>query len=258
MKILADFNEAANQYNIGNNKRLRELCSGLLLHSPIKVFGYRRFFFDGTYLALCTDIHYQEYYFKNFINVGRVFYHALSNSNLKKFSYFLWPAVPNTRDPIMAALLKHDIWNGMTIYWRTNKYIESFAFAANASDTNLQNYLINHLDLLKNFIFEFWRKGKLVICDYDKASLARFKDFEEFKFSQMLEEIPDDKIPLTIRQEECIRMVAKGYTSKKIAKELEIAPKTVENHILAVKEKALVRNKDEIVDLYYSGRFLIT
>jgi DNA-binding CsgD family transcriptional regulator len=38
---------------------------------------------------------------------------------------------------------------------------------------------------------------------------------------------------LTDRQKDCLRLVAHGYTSKEIGRQLELSPSTVDNHILA-------------------------
>jgi DNA-binding CsgD family transcriptional regulator len=38
---------------------------------------------------------------------------------------------------------------------------------------------------------------------------------------------------LTDRQKDCLRLVAQGYTSKEIGRQLDLSPSTVDNHILA-------------------------
>jgi DNA-binding CsgD family transcriptional regulator len=38
---------------------------------------------------------------------------------------------------------------------------------------------------------------------------------------------------LTDRQKDCLRLVAHGYTSKEIGRQLDLSPSTVDNHILA-------------------------
>jgi DNA-binding CsgD family transcriptional regulator len=38
---------------------------------------------------------------------------------------------------------------------------------------------------------------------------------------------------LTERQKDCLRLVAHGYTSKEIGRQLDLSPSTVDNHILA-------------------------
>jgi FixJ family two-component response regulator len=38
---------------------------------------------------------------------------------------------------------------------------------------------------------------------------------------------------LTLRQKDCLRLVAQGYTSKEIGRELGISYSTVDNHLLA-------------------------
>jgi DNA-binding CsgD family transcriptional regulator len=38
---------------------------------------------------------------------------------------------------------------------------------------------------------------------------------------------------LTDRQKDCLRLVARGYTSKEIGRQLALSPSTVDNHVLA-------------------------
>lgn len=52
---------------------------------------------------------------------------------------------------------------------------------------------------------------------------------------------------LTAREEEVMRLIAKGYSNKEISNQLKIAVKTVESHKANVMEKLELRNRTEIV-----------
>ncbi len=49
--------------------------------------------------------------------------------------------------------------------------------------------------------------------------------------------------PLTRRQHECVELVTKGLSSKEIARELGIAPSTVDNHIAQVMHQLGIPNR---------------
>lgn len=56
-------------------------------------------------------------------------------------------------------------------------------------------------------------------------------------------ENPSDSALLTPRQSECMKLVERGLTSKQIARELGISPRTVDQHIGAVIDMLQVNNR---------------
>ena len=52
-------------------------------------------------------------------------------------------------------------------------------------------------------------------------------------------------IRLTERQKECLRLVAQGYTSKEIGRALDLAPSTVDNHILTAVQSMSANSRSE-------------
>jgi RNA polymerase sigma factor (sigma-70 family) len=51
---------------------------------------------------------------------------------------------------------------------------------------------------------------------------------------------------LTAREQEVLRLIARGYSYKEIARELTISPKTVETHVSAVLRKLQLSNRHEL------------
>lgn len=54
-----------------------------------------------------------------------------------------------------------------------------------------------------------------------------------------------DRGKLTLRQKDCVRLVADGYTSKQIAQFLNISPSTVDNHIRSALRALNVESRAE-------------
>jgi DNA-binding CsgD family transcriptional regulator len=50
---------------------------------------------------------------------------------------------------------------------------------------------------------------------------------------------------LTERQKDCLRLVAQGYTSKEIGRALDLAPSTVDNHILTAVQSMSAHSRGE-------------
>jgi DNA-binding NarL/FixJ family response regulator len=51
---------------------------------------------------------------------------------------------------------------------------------------------------------------------------------------------------LTVREKEVLRLIARGYTYKEVAKRLSISVKTVETHVSAVLRKLQLSNRHEL------------
>jgi DNA-binding CsgD family transcriptional regulator len=52
---------------------------------------------------------------------------------------------------------------------------------------------------------------------------------------------------LTRREFQVLELVAKGYSAKEVAQEIDIAPRTVEGHIDTIKLKLRARNRTHMV-----------
>ena len=66
-------------------------------------------------------------------------------------------------------------------------------------------------------------------------------------FSSVPPEVVDPELDqLTAREQEVLRLIARGYSYKEIARELTISPKTVETHVSAVLRKLQLSNRHEL------------
>jgi DNA-binding NarL/FixJ family response regulator len=66
-------------------------------------------------------------------------------------------------------------------------------------------------------------------------------------FSSVPQVVIDPELDqLTAREQEVLRLIARGYAYKEIARELSISPKTVETHVSAVLRKLQLSNRHEL------------
>lgn len=63
--------------------------------------------------------------------------------------------------------------------------------------------------------------------------------------------------PLTAREEDVVRLVARGLPNKAIAGQLGISPRTVEGHLNHVFEKVGVTSRTELVHYALATRLLL-
>lgn len=258
-------NKAAVEYNKYAADKLNEIFAPLFANSQINTFGYRKFFPDGSYIALCTRNDWQEYYFNNIPDLGLAFSQAVFDTPLYQITFFLWPK--ERGDSILDALWHFDIWNGITAYYKTGEYIESFAFAGYRNDTQLHNYFINNLALLEKYIDHFKEKAAELIKP-DDNKMAKFQNTiniclkpilcsavekSEFCFldnntHRMLDSC-GSPVKLSRREAECLVLLSKGHTAKSIAIHLNISFRTVEAYIHNIKSKTKTNCKAELLSL---------
>ncbi len=79
------------------------------------------------------------------------------------------------------------------------------------------------------------------------AQIAR-KVVQSFHRKQV--KLSEDQAPLTVREEQVLNLLSKGYLYKEIASELSISSDTVHNHIRKIYEKLQVHSRTEAVVKY--------
>lgn len=86
------------------------------------------------------------------------------------------------------------------------------------------------------------------VADGDAVFSPRLAGFvlDAFAGSPELPEIDPELDQLTAREREVLRLIARGYTYKELARRLEISVKTVETHVSAVLRKLQLSSRHEL------------
>jgi DNA-binding NarL/FixJ family response regulator len=85
------------------------------------------------------------------------------------------------------------------------------------------------------------------INDGDAVFSPRLAGFVLDAFAGEIDLPADPEIDqLTVREKEVLRLIARGYTYKEVAKRLSISVKTVETHVSAVLRKLQLSNRHEL------------
>jgi len=85
------------------------------------------------------------------------------------------------------------------------------------------------------------------VADDDAVFSRRLAGFVLDAFAQVpLEAIDPELDQLTPREHEVLRLIARGYAYKEIARELSISTKTVETHVSSVLRKLQLSNRHEL------------
>lgn len=97
------------------------------------------------------------------------------------------------------------------------------------------------------------REGKRFLC---KEIIAKTKNSAKF-IKQEEETLKAISEPFTKTEKSVLERIAKGYSTKQIAHQLEISEKTVETHRKHLFDKAKVKNVAELIAFSYSSRLFM-
>ncbi|BAS16737.1 oxygen regulatory protein NreC [Arthrobacter sp. Hiyo8] len=95
------------------------------------------------------------------------------------------------------------------------------------------------------------------VADGDAVFSPRLAGFVLDAFGTSPAEIADDELDrLSARELEVMRLIARGYSYKEVAKELFISIKTVETHVSAVLRKLQLSSRHELTKWAAERRLL--
>lgn len=250
-------------------KRISEV-SQQLKSIGVNTFSYKKFFDNSRkYLLISSNPQWNQFHLKNVEGNG-AFNEALCQITDPSLKIFLWPSKP--ADDILKALYDHDIWNGVSFYKKREGYVEGWGFAGKANNEGLQNFLVNNVDLIKQFILFFNSSFKDLRDESNPKYLAEFKyeniletqktqkSIDDFKKSLHVKrycyEAHNKTIWLTAREKECLEFLRDGKSIKEIARILNnkkgenLSPRTIETYFQNMRLKVLASSKSEMLNFF--------
>ncbi len=261
------------------------ICKPLLIDTGIVACYFIRAYEDGTYFHLATDEKIDE--FLLYKTQGQFLFdikalniiHKNFPSNKNKIHLFI-----EDLDSInfLAPLHKQcNIKSNFSIIEKIGEYYDVFWFITRAENPS-HGFYINHYNVLERFMFYFKEQGRSLIKAGEKNPLVWFntnpnyhallnnlqKKFskqnhvsEALKNSFKLKKYPlntrGSKTYLTARELDCLIFLSKGFTYKEIGNFLEVSDRTVETHILHIKDKLGMTTQAQLLKTYYSSELTI-
>lgn len=247
---------------------IKNVCSPLK-HINITNFFFYRVYSDGTFIDFATNLDWTEFFLKKFYNCE---YAANSISDLFfiENGISLWEMNPHNQ-----------IWrdgknifgagNGITmVNSEQEAYLEIACFYARENDYYLNEYYLNNLDLLNNFILYFKDKASRLLKESEKNKLSFPKYYSKAvlpnqSISNQLNlnhvnnvdtfysslDIKNFYISsnnyLTFRDAECLYWLINGKTAKEIAIITNCSHRTVESRLESIKLKLNCSNKSSLI-----------
>ena len=160
-----------------------------------------------------------------------------------------------------------DMWNGISIYFITKDSIEGCAFGGSLEKTELTEFYLNNLDILKRFFMYFKSAAKDIIdiSDKNKTIDITFHDKTQNPYRADPEKLLEfnkkiltkkyclstgqKEFNLSLREIECLLYKSQGLTAKQIARECNISPRTVETHFNKILFKSGLEHMNQLIYL---------
>lgn len=255
---------------------ISKFCYPFFRNTPIAFYDYGRFYDDGKVLAYSTCPDAETSVFKYLPTRAELELFRLSGQRIVYMSHLL--DVPDIeivdQDKYLTNIdryTQHQVFHRLYFVDRIDQYYRVSGFGVRSESKSAFNYYLNNLQALENFIDRFEIavneqlrcdvKNRLVtLADYlampnidMPASLPKLSLSQQSLSSDALAYDHTEKVKIfTTRENECVALLAKGYTMKMAGLSLGISPRTVEMHIRNIKEKHGIYNKQQLIELWHS------
>lgn len=249
------------------NAELNKLCKPLFDCGAITSFSYMHFRDDHKFIQLCTNNSWSvESLTETPIEVDNCFQEQMRQAIEHMHVHpFLWPH-KTENNPTLTKLIDFGLWNGFTIYKRDTKSTHAWAFTGNLDHSNINDFYLRNMDPLWDFCQSFvtyleTKHG----ADLEKAYILLHKPLE--KDDQIEEKVAllppgiiltnrvklftgSGSVFVSRKEWQALELIAKGYSSKQIASQLNISPRSVESRIISIKDRLGVYSKDKLISIY--------
>lgn len=216
-------------------------------------FVYQKNFLDGSEIRLSNQPQWIQFFFENELYKKSVFEHTPTEY---KKCRLLWSGLTH-HNAVLDKAREFKIDHGVTLIEPQKDGCEFFFIGTTPDHPEATTRYLNNPELLDKFIDYFREKAAPLI---KKAAENRIiipsKIIEAPKLSYdldidmqlFLSALHHKTLAhLTPRELECLRWLLKGYTQKMIANELHISERTVETHLIHVKEKTNLKTKAQLI-----------
>lgn len=239
-----------NHIFVSTSRQVDEIVAPLKKHFGLSSFVYVKNFNDGSEIRLSNQPKWLRYFYEHELYKNSLFERPPSEFVKARL---VWAGL-TVHTPILEKAREFDIDHGITFVEPCVDGCEFFFIGTQVKRTDVMSKYLAHIDLLERFLDYFREKAKPLIEEALRHKLTIPGKFEmapkvfcseNLDRSQFLSEL--NPIKFTARELECMRLLAKGYTLKIIAKELAISTRTVETHLNHVKDKTDSHSKGELV-----------
>jgi DNA-binding CsgD family transcriptional regulator len=233
--------------------QVADLCKPLFQQFGLNYFHFFRVYKDGSTFALFSRMDWHDYFWDNgYRPTIPLQQQQQQGIHLDSRHISLWEGVVND-DVLHDAKNLFDLHKPLAINNITADYMDSFAFAGSASNHSLVNNYFSNLDLLVQFTNEFYIKaeGLIAAVSVDKVYLEpNVTPVEINLLSRLSPKLNflgfNGMVKLTFKEFETLQLFLAGLSAKEISIYLNRSARTIESHLLSIKNKFCCHKKSEI------------
>lgn len=243
-------------FSLSSSQDIKHLFDPVLNSIGITYFNYIKIYNEDCSRELLTNnAGWIDHFYKNSLynSVG-----AIDVEHLMPKGYFLWSEL-NEKDPIYIQGREYfNIDNGISFVIKRSDVTYLYIFAATREKHDINNFYVANIDLLQRFIHYFNDQARSLIQEASQHRIylpsqqtvnhervnnivlseqIREQFLEQTQVNRYFLLNESDSLYLTKKQADCARLFARGATSKNIAKDMSLSPRTVEGYIQEIKNK---------------------
>lgn len=257
---------------------IQAICKPLKDHFGIHSLVYHKLYDDGSEIKLGTNPLWLEHFLKYNLFQHSTFEH---HPSLYQSGYVLWSQLKTHSKVLSDARKQFGIANGITFIKKFDGGCEFFFFGTAPANNNMGHFYLNNIDILENFIRYFKQKAAPLMQRAEKNKIvipnrfaidkpkdkAIFTIKDETSRREFLQNLKTElgtintrfgEIKLSKREIDCAEQLVQGKTGREIALALSISDRTVETHLLHLKEKLNTRTKSELIAKLLQSGFAAT
>lgn len=227
-------------------------------HFGINHFWYYRILHSGAYSYIGTHSAWTEYCFDQSL-LG--YFPCLRHPSIlgKGITLMKVGGGAEYKQMLQIAWEKFHINFNLNLFENTNEGIEAFGFATRFQGYEVDEKLLNELPALRFFIQEFrkqhskllkflWENTVDLTTTIGETFYERPKEIVlPFNRTLFLKELGCSSVCLTKREKEILKFLSNGFPASYIGQMLHLGIRTVENYIVAIKDKLAVRTKVDLI-----------
>lgn len=233
---------------------IQEICKPLSKLLGNIGFGYHKLFPNGKEILLSNDLSWVKNVHQKNLAVGSF----IDSLGVKNAKIMLWPFDGHLKIYTDVRQL-WDCHYGLSLMNGCNEY---FGFTIkNTKDISTINILMNHMQELENFCQLFLDKAQNIVDHAAKDMIIYHKKEGIIKANGYFKQPPfthtkkiSDRMHLTSRENDCLKLFIRGYTSTETAMTLGISKRTVETHLENIKNKTGISSKNNLIKFIFSNK----
>lgn len=248
---------------------VNRICHPLFKNTPLTYFDYARFYDSGEMLYLGTSPEFLTTAFVRDLMPTKEELFLFDRSGLKAtFLSHYMPLPPGASevtagkyDEIITCAADCNIFHRLYFIERESDYYRCCGFGVNSKVGAVFNFYINYMANLQKFIKHFESKTEylmthpdqsqqIILPDYHKKILENYQAVNSNR-DKIILDFSCENTQLTIREKECLGLIAQGYTMKNAALKLGISHRTVEQHLRNIKDKLGISTKNQLVEIWH-------